>query len=60
MDRFISADLSKGRMVDVIGRGEPALMLCHWTGIYHSGRELGYTAVRETVKRLHARYKQVR
>jgi hypothetical protein len=60
VDRFISADLSKGRMVDVIGRGEPALMLCHWTGIYHGGRELGFAAMREIVKRLHARYKQVR
>jgi hypothetical protein len=34
VDKFITADLKSGRMVDVIGRGEPALMLAHWTGIY--------------------------
>ena len=60
IDRFISADLSKGRVVDVIERGEPAAMLAHWTGVYHSGRELGFQAMQEVVRRIHARYKQVR
>jgi hypothetical protein len=60
VDRFISADLSKGRVVDVIERGEPAAMLAHWTGVYHSGRELGFQAMQEIVRRIHSRYKQVR
>ena len=60
VDRFISADLSKGRIVDVIERSEPAAMLCHWTGIYYNGRELGFQAMQEVVRRIHARYKQVR
>ena len=60
VDRFISPDLSSGRMVDVIERREPAAMLCHWTGIYYSGRELGFQAMQEIVRRIHARYKQVR
>lgn len=55
-DRFISADLSRGRMVDVIGRGEPACMLAHWTGIHHNGAERGFRAFQEVVRRLHARY----
>lgn len=55
-DRFITPDLSKGRMVDVIGRGEPACMVCHWTGIHHNGTEAGFLAFQEVVKRLHARY----
>jgi hypothetical protein len=55
-DRFITPDLSKGRMVDVIGRGEPACMVCHWTGIHHNGTEAGFKAFQEVVKRLHARY----
>ena len=59
VDRFITADLSKGRMVDVIERGEPAAMLAHWTGIYYSGRELGFQAMQEVVRRVQARYKQV-
>jgi hypothetical protein len=55
-DRFISADLSKGRMVDIIERGEPACMLAHWTGIHHNGTERGFRAFQEVVHRLHARY----
>jgi hypothetical protein len=55
-DRFITADLSKGRMVEVIDRGEPALMVCHWTGIYFNGEEVGFQIFQEVVRRLHARY----
>jgi hypothetical protein len=56
VDKFITADLRTGRMVDVIDRGEPAMMLCHWTGIYWNGQELGFTIFKEVVRRLHARY----
>ena len=55
-DRFITKDLSKGRLVDVIERGEPALLVCHWTGIYYNGRELGFQAFQEVVRRLHEKY----
>jgi hypothetical protein len=55
-DRFITADGQKGRMVDVILRGEPALMVCHWTGIYFNGQETGFQVFQEVVKRLHARF----
>jgi hypothetical protein len=55
-DRFITADLQRGRMVDVIQRGEPALMLAHWTGIYWNGEELGLKVFQEVVRRLHARF----
>ena len=53
---YLGADLSKGRLVDVIGRGEPACMLAHWTGIHHSGTEAGFRALQEVVRRLHSRY----
>jgi hypothetical protein len=56
VDHFITPDLRGGRMVDVIDRGEPAMMLCHWTGIYWNGQELGFTIFKEVVRRLHARY----
>lgn len=55
-DRFITADLSSGRMVDVIRRGEPALMVCHWTGIHFNGLELGFDVFREVVRRLKAAF----
>ena len=55
-DLFITPDLQKGRMVDVIGRGEPACMVCHWTGIYYNGQETGFKIFQEVVSRLRQRY----
>jgi hypothetical protein len=55
-DRFITSDLQRGRMVDVILRGEPALMLAHWTGFYWNGEHLGWKIFQEVVARLHARF----
>ena len=55
-DKFITEGLQSGRMVDIIARGEPALMLAHWTGIYWNGQELGFKILQEVVRRLHARY----
>jgi hypothetical protein len=56
LDRFISRDLAQGRMVDVIAREEPACMVCHWTGVYWNGEEVGFKIFQEVVRRLHARY----
>ena len=55
-DRFITADLQAGRMVDIIQRGEPALMLAHWTGVYWNGQELGFRILQTVVDRLHQRF----
>ena len=57
-DAFITPDLRNGRMVDVIARGEPAIMVCHWTGIHFNGQELGFQIFREVVARLRQRYGQ--
>ncbi len=56
VDRFITQDLTKGRMVDVIERGEPAIMVSHWTGIYFNGEEEGFKTFQEVVRRLHGKY----
>jgi len=55
-DKFISENLQRGRMVEVITRGEPALMLAHWTGMYWNGQELGFKVFQEVVRRLNARF----
>lgn len=55
-DRFISADGKAGRMVDVIERGEPALMLSHWTGLWWNGEEKGFRVFQEVCRRLRARF----
>jgi hypothetical protein len=60
VDKFITPDLEGGRMVEVIDRGEPALMLCHWTGIYFNGEEVGFKIFQEAVRRIHAKYDNLR
>lgn len=55
-DQFITPDLRKGRMVDVIERGEPAIMVCHWPGIYYNGKEHGFNVFKTVVERLHRRF----
>ena len=45
-----------GRLPEVIDRGEPAILVCHWPGIYFNGERIGFNIFKEVVKRLHARY----
>lgn len=55
-DKFITRDGSAGRMVEMINRREPAIMLCHWPGIYCNGEETGFTIFRRAVERLYHHY----
>ena len=55
-DMFITPDLNTGRMVDVINRDEPAIMVCHWPGIYYNGQEHGFNVFKTVVDRLHRRF----
>ena len=36
--RYANHDATSGRMVELIERGEPAVMLCHWPGLYYARR----------------------
>lgn len=56
VDQFITPDLQGGRLPEVIHRGEPAILVCHWPGIYFNGEEVGFQIFQEVVRRLHARY----
>ncbi|NOX55042.1 MAG: hypothetical protein GXP27_11525 [Planctomycetes bacterium] len=56
VDRFITPDLNGGRLPYVIGKGEPAILVCHWPGIYFNGEEIGFKIFKEVVRRLHSRY----
>lgn len=55
-DRFVTRDLKGGRLLEVIERGEPAILVCHWPGIYYNGLEIGFSIFKEVVRRLHERY----
>lgn len=56
VDQFITEDLKGGRMPQVIDRGEPAILVCHWPGIYFNGEEYGFNVFKSVVERLHRRY----
>ena len=56
VNRFITEDLQSGRMVEVIDSGEPAIMVCHWPGIYFNGDKIGFNILKEIKKRLDQKY----
>ena len=55
VDRFITEDLQGGRLPQVIDKGEPTILVCHWPGIYYNGDEIGFNIFKEVVRRIHAR-----
>ncbi|MEM8735090.1 MAG: hypothetical protein AAGG44_12745 [Planctomycetota bacterium] len=55
-DLYCNADASAGRMVDLIRRKQPAVMLCHWPGMYCNGEETGFRQFQQVVQALHRRY----
>ena len=56
VNKFITEDLQNGRMTEVIDKGEPAIMVCHWPGIYFNGEKVGFNILKEIVVRLNAKY----
>ncbi|UCG49080.1 MAG: hypothetical protein JSU94_04715 [Phycisphaerales bacterium] len=56
VDKHITEDLAGGRLPEVIAKGEPAIIVCHWPGVYFNGEEIGFNIFKEVVRRLHARY----
>jgi hypothetical protein len=55
-DNFITGNLNSGRMVDVINSGEPAIIVCHWPGVYFNGLKTGFNILKEVKRRLDQRY----
>jgi hypothetical protein len=55
-DLFITEDLRQGRLVDVIDKGDPALLVCHWPGIYFNGEKTGFSIFKQVVSRLNQKY----
>jgi hypothetical protein len=55
-DQFITEDLQGGRLLQVIDKSEPAILVCHWPGVYFNGQEIGFQIFQEVVRRMHARY----
>jgi hypothetical protein len=58
-DNFITEDLQSGRMVEVIDSGEPAIMVCHWPGVYYNGDKTGFNILKLVKKRLDHKYDNI-
>lgn len=56
VDQFITPDLKGGRLPQVIDKEEPAILVCHWPGIYFNGERVGFNIFQEIVRRLNDRY----
>jgi hypothetical protein len=52
VEQFITEDGKGGRLPEVIARGEPAILVCHWPGIYFNGQEVGFQIFQEVVRLL--------
>lgn len=56
VEKFISINGKSGRLPEIIKKDEPAIMVCHWPGIYYNGEEIGFNIFKEIVKRLENNY----
>ena len=56
-DKYADESATSGRMVELIEQGEPAVMLCHWPGMYTHGSKDGFTAFRQVVEALEQRFR---
>ena len=45
-------------LLETIERGEPALMLCHWPGMYSNGAKSGFMAFQNVVQAIHSRFRE--
>jgi hypothetical protein len=55
-DLHITTDFKKGRMVEVIEKGEPACFLTHWPNMYANGAGQNFKSFQVIVKRLNKAY----
>lgn len=56
--RYANRDATHGRLVELIERGEPAVMLCHWPGMYTQGTKLGFKHFQQVILALEGRYRE--
>ena len=55
-EMYADETATRGRMVELIERGEPAVMLCHWPGMYSQGTKQGFQAFQQVVVALQQRF----
>jgi hypothetical protein len=56
-EKYSNDDATSGRLVDLIEKGEPATMLCHWAGLYSHGSKKGFEACKKVILGINGRYR---
>lgn len=54
--RYANRAATSGRMVELIEQGRPAVMLCHWPGMYTHGTKKGFEAFKQVAVALQQRF----
>jgi len=55
--RYATSDAAGGRMVELIERGQPAAMFCHWPGLYTQGTKKGFGQMQQAILAIEGRYR---
>jgi hypothetical protein len=55
--KYVNDDATAGRMVELIDRGEPAVMFGHWAGFYSHGTKKGFEACKRVITTINAKYR---
>ena len=55
--RYANADATSGRLVDLIKRKQPAILLCHWPGMYSNGHKTGFHSFQQVVTSIDGRFR---
>jgi hypothetical protein len=55
--KYCNSDATSGRMVELIEKNRPAVMLCHWPGLYCNGSLQGFRDFQKIVVALEKRFK---
>jgi hypothetical protein len=56
-EKYCNDDATAGRMVELIERGQPAVMFAHWAGFYSNGSKKGFEGIKRVILALNARFK---
>jgi len=54
--RYVNEDATAGRMVELIQRRQPAIMFCHWPGLYRHGTKQGFEHFKRCIVALSGRF----
>lgn len=55
--RYANDDATEGRMIELVERGGPAPMFCHWPGLYNNGAQTGFEQFKRIILALEGRYR---